>query len=274
MAFSEDLLVRARPCSFASILNGSEANLVIASPAFLRVLLLSGADPLSPTGRPTRLFFGGGALLPKEIQALVAAGFQPQMRYGFTECAHVLSSVSYTASSSHQAPGYVGQPLPGVEWKIENGFLRVRAPGIAAAQLREGVAHSLSAGGWFTSDDQGELLAHGGFTLRGREYEQITAAGFRFTPAEVEAAIVETGLVKDALVFAFADALFGERPVALVVPSAGVDAPALPERLNQVLARALSRHKIPFRFVAVARIPRSASGKRDLAAARSLLRNT
>jgi O-succinylbenzoic acid--CoA ligase len=108
-------------------------------------------------------------------------------------------------------------------------------------------------------NDVGEL------TILGRVDAIINSGGEKIDPAEVEAAIRATGLVRDVVVFGVADAVWGEAVVAAIEPDT-IDAEAIRTRLRGQLAA----HKIPKRCISVASIPRSAAGKIDPVALRSL----
>jgi acyl-CoA synthetase (AMP-forming)/AMP-acid ligase II len=89
----------------------------------------------------------------------------------------------------------------------------------------------------------------------------IKTSGYRVSPAEIEEAAYDTGLVRDAVAFGAEDPALGQRVVLVVSPPAGaaVDADALLARMRRVLPR----YMLPRRIEVRGEIPRAPSGKFD-----------
>lgn len=120
-------------------------------------------------------------------------------------------------------------------------------------------AEAYNAQGWATLHDLGHLDQEGFLFLSDRRADLILSGGVNLYPAEIEAALATHPDVADVAVVGVADAEFGERPVALVVPRAGaaVDAAALLAYARPLL----SGPKLPVRVDVVAELPRSEAGK-------------
>lgn|GEM_PF-4844409 len=263
------LSTRATSLPHIDSLRAIETDLIVASPSWLRTMMLTlkEEDKL----KPSQLFFGGARLREEELSRLRNAGLSPFMRYGFTECAHVLSLVDHTVPNSIEINN-IGPILPGIEWRIEDGFLAVSSPGMASSCFRGGRENELCETSWYRSDDKVNVNPKGELLLNGREYEQILSAGFRFTPVEIEEEIMRTGLVADCAVTALPDALYGQRAAALVVQAPGQDPLTLPFLLERELSTRLSAYKLPVRIVVTSQLPRSPSGKRIESRVRKLIR--
>jgi acyl-CoA synthetase (AMP-forming)/AMP-acid ligase II len=95
-----------------------------------------------------------------------------------------------------------------------------------------------------------------------RKDEMIKTSGYRVSPTEIEEAVYDTGLVRDAVAMGVEDPRLGQ-VVALVV-SGDVDADAL----RAVLSKELPGYMVPRLVTVLDELPRSPNGKFD----RALLR--
>ena len=121
----------------------------------------------------------------------------------------------------------------------------------------EKTAEAYNDRGWATLHDLGHVDAEGYLYLSDRRADLILSGGVNVYPAEIEAALAGHPLVADIGVIGVADAEFGERPLAVVVPRAGLTATALLE-----FARArLAGPKLPRAVEFVDELPRSEAGK-------------
>jgi amino acid adenylation domain-containing protein len=112
----------------------------------------------------------------------------------------------------------------------------------------------------FRTGDLGRLGPGGLLEHLGRKDEQAKIGGVRVDPAEVEGALVEEGLAREAAVVASADGRGEARLAAYVVPGAAWAGPAaLRRRLRARLPLAL----VPAAIVALERLPLLPSGKVD-----------
>ncbi|MFI9383342.1 SDR family NAD(P)-dependent oxidoreductase [Kutzneria sp. NPDC052558] len=146
-------------------------------------------------------------------------------------------------------------PLPGVDVRIVDGEIQVRSPGLMLCYHNQPTTSVVD--GWYHTGDAGEL-ADGKLTVRGRIDDMIICGGQNVHPLEIEAVLLESPSVRDALVVGRPDDLLGQVPVAHIVPAeGGFD----PEQLRQLCLRRLSPHKVPVAFESAEAIPRTASGK-------------
>jgi len=245
--------------SFRELVRTLSPSLVVASPAYLRALLLgasAGSEPL--LSAPTALYFGGAHPGPTELRALHHHRFLPTMRYGMTECAHLLSTRYLGMEQLDEEPGGVGHPFRDVEVRV-GSTLSFRAPGFASYACEAGSLVSvLTEGGWYKSDDRGSLTAAGSLFLEGRDQRQIVVSGFRVSGAEVEEVLRGAAGVKDVVVVGVPHPLLGQAIVAVVVAE-GEDWEA---RVRAQVEGGLSAHKRPRRYIRVGEIPATLSGKR------------
>ena len=108
---------------------------------------------------------------------------------------------------------------------------------------------------WLT-DDLGFFDAQGFLQVVGRSSQKIITGGENVFPAEVEAAIRSTGLVKDVCVVGVSDRHWGEIVVAVVAIESGAIA-----GLEAALGNRLANYKHPKRWLLLPELPRNAQGK-------------
>jgi amino acid adenylation domain-containing protein len=113
----------------------------------------------------------------------------------------------------------------------------------------------------FRTGDMGEQLPDGSLIHRGRKDFQVKVRGFRIELQEVEAAILETGLVKDVVVIGH-DIRPGDKClVAYILPHKGRTrvADELRLRLNELLPD----HMVPAFYMELETLPLTPNGKVD-----------
>lgn len=245
--FPEDLL---------AAMDGQDAVLV-ASPAHLKRLpaQLSWA---SLHGKLRAVFSSGGAL-PAEAAHEVARllGVPPTEILGSSETGGI-------AWRRWETEVPVWHPLPGVEWRVQDGVLEVHSP-------------HLSGDAWWRSQDRAEADAAGGFRLLGRADRIVKVEERRVSLDALERQIQTHPAVKDARVLL----LGGARSAlaAVVAMADGVPVPA-DAALRRALSQSLSRHLAatqdavtrPRRWRFVVALPSNAQGKVTEAALTALFR--
>jgi len=167
--------------------------------------------------------------------------------------------------------GSVGRPLSQVDIEIRDdaggvlgpnveGEVCIRGPKVTAGYWNAPKKTAASFfGSWLRSGDVGYLDDEGFLYLTDRKKDLIISGGENIASSEVERVILEMAEVADVAVIAIPDPRWGERPLAFVVPQAGV---ALTEEYVQQHCRGhLAGFKIPDRVILVDTLPRTASGK-------------
>jgi acyl-CoA synthetase (AMP-forming)/AMP-acid ligase II len=140
------------------------------------------------------------------------------------------------------------------------GLLEVR-PG----QLGEGSP-------WIRTTDLARLDADGFLWILGRADQVIIRGGFKVRPDDVRAALERHDRVRGAAVVARADARLGEVPVAVVELRPGSASIGSTELLDHAAA-ILARYELPVEVHIVDELPRTDSGKVDLAAITDLVKS-
>ena len=201
--------------------------------------LLDATVPPPPTLR--HALVGGAALHEGLLERARAAGWPIRTTWGMTEtCA--------TATLD-------GQPLPGVQVRLSTagtGTLEVASPARMAGYLGRP-----DAGEWLTTNDLGAIDADGCVRILGRADDMLVSAGVNVHPFEVEARLAACPGVREAGVTGLADPVWGDVIACAYEGEAGEAA------IDDWCRAHLSSAPRPRRFLRVARLPRTASGKLD-----------
>jgi malonyl-CoA/methylmalonyl-CoA synthetase len=243
------------------------ATLFFGVPAMYVRLLDTRAEQASRIGRQMRLFVSGSAPLPAHVLEDFRRLFGHTIleRYGMSE---TLMNMSNPYAGERRA-GSVGLPLPGVSVRSldedgnpvpdgETGELHLRGSNVFSGYWRRPDDTAAAfRDGWFRTGDLAMREPDGYYTLQGRRSDLIISGGFNIYPREIEEFLMEQPGVGEVAVAASPDPVRGEVPVAYIVPRGGFDSAAL-----EAACRAhLASFKVPRRFIAVEKIPRTALGK-------------
>jgi len=178
-------------------------------------------------GRIRYMISGGSALPPEVLKTFYGMGFDFFEGYGLTETSPVLA-----VSTPKQKPiaGSVGQPLAGVEVKIDNpddsgvGEVIARGRNVMAGywQDEEATANAIRDG-WFRTGDLGRFDADGNLYIVGRSKEVIIDAnGKNVYPDEIEDLYKGSPYIKELSVVGLPDGV-AEHVACAVVPDLAHD---------------------------------------------------
>jgi len=228
----------ALPRAIQSGLTATRATILPAVPAMFRALLSCDALPGS-----LRLCISAGAPLDPGLARDFRERFGRKIHsfYGASECGGICYDRTDDAVA---APGFVGQPLEGVDVELSDpsGPSRIR---VRSAAFGDG------------NFEPADLLVReaDGFRIVGRESDFLNIGGRKASPGEIEDVLVRCPGVREAVVCGVADPSRDQEICALI---AGACDPAV---LRQHCGSALPTWKIPRRFAFVDRIPVTPRGK-------------
>jgi o-succinylbenzoate---CoA ligase len=222
-------------------------------PTMLHRLLDAGVD-LAGRG----ILLGGAAADPAPVVAARQHGARVIVGYGMTEtCGGCV---------------YDGTPLDGVEVAVDNGRIRLRGPVLATGERRDGALVSIAdADGWLTTGDVGRVV-DGRLVIDGRADAVIVTGGENVAAEAVEQALQAHPTVAAAGVVGVPDPEWGQRVVALVVPS-DPDTPPTLASLRDHVEASVGRHAAPRELHLVDALPRVGLAKLDRTALADIARS-
>lgn len=219
-------------------------------PPMLARLLDAGVQPASTL---RCVLVGGAALSLPLFRRAVAAGWPVCPTYGMTEsCAQ--ATVFLRPSLDEWQEGDVGAPLPGVRFDTApDGTLRIATPARMAGYLGD----AAPAPQWLSTRDLGWLDAAGRVHVAGRADDMLVSAGVNVHPLEVESRLAACPGVREAGVVGLADPVWGD------VIAAAYEGAIAETELEEWCRAQLPAPRRPRRFLRVAALPRTPSGKLD-----------
>jgi oxalate---CoA ligase len=155
--------------------------------------------------------------------------------------------------------GSLGSCLPCPAGTV--GRVQIRGGGVIRQYAANGRAGAFDADGWLDTGDLGHLDSDGYLFLAGRSDDVINRGGEKIYPREIEDFLLAQPGVRSAVVVGARDEVFGERPVAYVVPSGSVDEPELADALHKVCEAELPKPKRPAEFCLMDELPLGPTGK-------------
>src|SRR5690349_8783027 len=219
--------------------------------------MLARRTALRPLPALRRMVSAGEPLDPETIAAFRAEmGLEPADGYGQTETGHV------TANQVGEAvrQGSMGKPLPGMETRIVEGELQLRA-----ASSPTFFSHYLDGerfeGEWWQTGDLVRADEDGYLFFEGRGDDIILSSGYRIGPTEVESALLSHPAVAEAAAVAAPDPERGAVVRAIVVLRDGNGDEGLARELQEHCKRETAPYKFPRIVEFAAELPKTSSGK-------------
>jgi fatty-acyl-CoA synthase len=234
-----------------------------------------------------RLIVGGEAISPTLIEAYEKElGVEVCHAWGMTEMSPTgtfskLRGAHQNLSDAKkwQIKAKQGRPVPGVELRLATGTstdfaelpwdgetvgeVQVRSPWTASCYYKsEPTTEHFTADGWLRTGDLATIDAEGYMQIVDRAKALIRSGGESISSVALETALLKHPQVLDAAVIGVPDEKWGERPLAVVVPTEQTHED-ISDDLRQRLAAEFPKFWIPDRFVFVDEIPKTSVGKSD-----------
>jgi fatty-acyl-CoA synthase len=252
-------------------------------------MLLQAADEGEHDLAGWKMIIGGSALPPVLCQAALAHGIDIFAGYGMSETGPIVALAQlppgHVPSSREEEVRMrcaTGRPVPLADFRIvgpdmrdvprdgkAQGEIVLRAPYLTKAYHRKpSASEDLWADGYLHTQDVAVMGQDGFVQIVDRLKDVIKTGGEWVSSIEIENLVTQVHGVQECAVIGVPDARWGERPMAYVVPKAGVDVDARQIRavlLGHVEARRLSKFAVPEsdRIAFVAAIPKTSVGKID-----------
>lgn len=227
-------------------------------PTQLQVLLQSHSTWLSQF---KTVLIGGAPAWRSLLEEARKAQIKLALTYGMTETASQLVTLQPDDFlKNNQSSGRI---LPHAKVTIINDIGEVLESNqtgiikIESESLCLGYYPNLFRDRIFQTDDLGYFDEQGYLYIVGRNSQKIITGGENVFPAEIEAAILETQLVKDVAVIGLPDEQWGQVITAIYVPKENITT----EAIAIAIESKISKYKIPKIWIAVENLPRNSQGK-------------
>ncbi|HET6999571.1 MAG TPA: AMP-binding protein [Solirubrobacterales bacterium] len=230
-------------------------NVLCQAPTEYRMLAKRTA--LRPLPALRRMVSAGEPLDPETIAAFrEATGLEPADGYGQTETGHVSGNLA----GEPVRQGSMGKPLPGIETRIVEGELQLRAASSPTFFSRY-LDGERFEGEWWRTGDLVREDEDGYLFFEGRDDDIILSAGYRIGPFEVESALQSHPAVAEAAAVAAPDPERGSVVRAVIVPRDRQPSEELARELQEHCKRETAPYKFPRIVEFVAELPKTSSGK-------------
>ena len=272
---------RFSPTGALRLVTDEQVTILPGMPPHL-TLLLRALDPDVHDVSRLRWVISAAATLPRPLAEQVYERLGTEILYvfgcseGFTTQTTDRDEILRGSVGRTVFRGPPGTPADGTVAVVDPESRRPLPPGEvgeiafgAAVPVRYWRHPDVATDGWYYSGDLGRIDEDGLLYVLGRRKEVVNRGGLKVAPTEVESVLARHAAVADAAIVATPDPVLGEAVCACVVPTDG-DAPDLSE-VREFLGATLARHKLPDELCLLDHIPRSALGKVDRPALRSLV---
>ncbi|MFW6012334.1 MAG: amino acid adenylation domain-containing protein [bacterium] len=271
----------ARPGGLADWLSRERVSVAHLAPAHARLMAGAGASAAVAQGALRYAFFGGDRLYGHEVQAI--ARLHPRVVcinfYGATETPQAVAWARAPAAVSEDEPVPIGRGIDGVDLLVLNsrerlcavgelGEVHVRTPYLVEGYFDdpETTEEKFRSNPWrneagdrmYATGDLGRYRPDGSVEFVGRRDDQIQIRGYRVELGEVEAAILTSPEVSEAVVQARAGRHKEPELTAYVVPE-----PRSSPKLVDHLRTRLPDFMLPSAIVVLDRLPLTPNGKVD-----------
>lgn len=259
------------PAVLVALLSLTRATVLAAVPTMLfDVLRQPGFDPARLPCLHT--VAGGGAAVPATTVRSIETTFGVRfvVCYGQSESPAILQTRREDPVDLKAAT--LGRPLAGRDVRVSRTDGTVAADGeigeiCTRSAMRmtgylgqpDATAEVIDDEDWLHTGDLGAMDANGYITFHGRAREVIIRGGENLYPGEIEAVLARHPAVLAVAVVGAPDERWGEVPVAFIVAAPGTA--VVPEELQAFGREYLAPFKVPRRWVEVAALPLTASGK-------------
>ena len=271
------------PASCFALIERERVSLTALVPALVLAWLESRArDRYDMTS--LRLLQIGGADLAEDVARRIppAFGCRLQQVFGMAE-----GLVNYTRADDGDALTFASQGRPisaDDEIRVvddddrdvvdgDTGHLLTRGPYTIRGYYRAPAhnANAFTADGYYRTGDRVQRLPGGYLRVVGRAKDQINRGGEKIAAAEVEGHLMAHPGVFDAALVPVPDRWLGEKACAWIVArQADTATPSARELQAFLRARGIAAYKLPDRIEFLDRLPRTAVGKIDKRALRTL----
>ena len=240
MVFPED----RNPESVARLIEKYKVNVLPASPTFLNLLLISGAQERYDLSS-LRMITYGTEPMPDSLLVKLKATFE---RVKFLQTFGTSETGITQTSSKSSTSTYIKIDDPETEYKIVEGELWLRSKTQIMGYLNFSMER-FTEDGWFKTGDMVETTEDGYIKIVGRNKEIINVGGEKVLPSEVESVLFQMPGVLDCLVYPESNPITGQMVVAKMLFKESVKPSEAKKQVTEFCKTRLAKYKIPVKVV-------------------------
>ena len=240
MVFPED----RNPESVARLIEKYKVNVLPASPTFLNLLLISGAQEHYDLSS-LRMITYGTEPMPDSLLVKLKATFE---RVKFLQTFGTSETGITQTSSKSSTSTYIKIDDPETEYKIVEGELWLRSKTQIMGYLNFSMER-FTEDGWFKTGDMVETTADGYIKIVGRNKEIINVGGEKVLPSEVESVLFQMPGVLDCLVYPENNPITGQMVVAKILFKEPMKPSEAKRQVTDFCKTRLAKYKIPVKVV-------------------------
>jgi acyl-coenzyme A synthetase/AMP-(fatty) acid ligase len=246
---------RFEPAQRLDMIEALGVNVLCQAPTEYRIL--AKHTRLRPLPALRRMVSAGEALEAETVAIFQReTGCEPADGYGQTETGHVSGNLV----GEPVRPGSMGKPLPGIDVRVLDGELQLKASSSPTFFSRY-LDGERFEGEWWPTGDLVREGEDGHLFFEGRGDDVIVSSGYRIGPAEVESALLAHPAVAEAAAVAAPDPERGAVVRAIVVPRDREPDEELARELQEHCKRRTAPYKYPRIVEFAGELPKTSSGK-------------
>jgi len=244
------------------LINGQITRMSVVSVMLERILRELEERDESVSSRVLTMLVGGGAVPSNYLERATVRGIPVLQTYGMTETASQTATLA--PEDAVRKLGSSGKPLylsfiriNQAQNPFEEGEICIRGGHVTPGYVGHYANTSSQEDGWLYSGDIGYFDDEGYLFVIDRRSDLIISGGENIYPAEVENAILQHPMIREAGVCGMDEEKWGQVPVAFIVSDVEISL----ETLREFLQTKLAPFKMPKMLHKINEMPRNASNK-------------
>lgn len=244
------------------LVNGEVTRMSVVSIMLEKILTELEKRQVSVSPRLLTMLVGGGPVPSSYLERAMALGIPVLQTYGMTETASQTATLA--PEDAVRKLGSSGKPLylsfiriDQAKKPFDEGEICIRGGHVTPGYIGHHENLSPHVEGWLYTGDIGYLDDEGFLFVIDRRSDLIISGGENIYPAEVENAILQHPLIKEAGVCGMNDEAWGQIPVAFIVSDEEISL----ESLREFLQTKIAPYKMPKQLYQVIELPRNATNK-------------
>jgi O-succinylbenzoic acid--CoA ligase len=244
------------------LVNGEVTRMSVVSVMLERILRELEERDVNVSPRLLTMLVGGGPVPSNYLERAIARGIPILQTYGMTETSSQTATLA--PEDAVRKLGSSGKPLylsfieiDSATNPFEEGEICIRGGHVTPGYIGSHASTASQVNGWLHTGDIGYFDDEGYLYVVDRRSDLIISGGENIYPAEVENAILQHPMIREAGVCGMSDEKWGQVPAAFIV---GDEALSL-ESLQAFLQDKLAAYKMPKVLYHVKVMPRNASNK-------------